>query len=113
MLPASTSSDYKNRTAVDNQTVRNVFIISPDKKIKLILSYPMSTGRNFDEIVRVIDSLKLTATHKVATPANWKRGDNVIIVPAVKDDEAKKLFPDGWKTVKPYIREVKHQDIEK
>ena len=113
MLPATTSGDYKNRTAVDNQTVRNVFIISPDKKIKLILSYPMSTGRNFDEIVRVIDSLKLTASHKVATPANWKKGDNVIIVPAVKDDEAKKLFPDGWKTVKPYIREVKHQDLEK
>ena len=113
MLPATVSGDANNRTALDNQTVRNVFIISPDKKIKLVLTYPMSTGRNFDEIIRVIDSLKLTTSHKVATPANWKQGDNVIIVPAVKDEEAKKLFPYGWKTVKPYIREVKQQDLKK
>ena len=113
MLPATVSGDANNRTALDNQTVRNVFIISPDKKIKLVLTYPMSTGRNFDEIIRVIDSLKLTTSHKVATPANWKQGDNVIIVPAVKDEEAKKLFPEGWRTVKPYMREVKQQDLKK
>ena len=106
MLPAVAEGSSKERTAADNATVRNVFVISPDKKIKLILSYPMATGRNFPEILRVIDSLQLTAKHKVATPADWKQGDDVIIVPAVKDDEAKILFPDGWKTVKPYLRTV-------
>ena len=104
MLPASTEGSCVGRTAADNQTVRSVFIIGPDKKIKLHLSYPMATGRNFKEILRIIDSLQLTVQHKLATPANWKKGDDVIIVPAVKDEEAKSLFPDGWKTVKPYIR---------
>ena len=98
------------RTAVDNQTVRNVYIVGPDKKIKLILTYPMATGRNFNEILRVIDSLKLTVDHKVATPANWKQGDDVIIVPAVKDEEAK-LISDGWKSPKPYIRFVKQSKV--
>ena len=107
MLPASLGNSSEGRTAVDNQTVRNVYIVGPDKKIKLILSYPMATGRNFDEILRVIDSLKLTAEHKVATPANWKQGGDVIIVPAVKDDEAKNLFPEGWQSIKPYLRVVK------
>ncbi|HIC84657.1 MAG TPA: peroxiredoxin [Nitrososphaerales archaeon] len=104
MLPASTEGSCVGRTAADNQTVRSVFIIGPDKKIKLHLSYPMATGRNFKEILRIIDSLQLTVQHKLATPANWKKGDDVIIVPAVKDEEAKSLFPDDWKTVKPYIR---------
>ena len=107
MLPASLGNSSEGRTAVDNQTVRNVYIVGPDKKIKLILSYPMATGRNFDEILRVIDSLKLTAENKVATPANWKQGGDVIIVPAVKDDEAKNLFPEGWQSIKPYLRVVK------
>jgi alkyl hydroperoxide reductase subunit AhpC len=107
MLPASLGNSSEGRTAVDNQTVRNVYIVGPDKKIKLILSYPMATGRNFDEILRVIDSLKLTVEHKVATPANWKQGGDVIIVPAVKDEEAKNLFPEGWQSPKPYIRVVK------
>ena len=107
MLPASTEGSSDGRTAVDNATVRNVFVIGPDKKIKLILSYPMATGRNFPEILRVIDSLQLTAKHKVATPANWKQGEDVIIVPAVKEEEAKTLFPGGWNTVKPYLRIVK------
>ena len=107
MLPASTEGSSDGRTAVDNATVRNVFVIGPDKKIKLILSYPMATGRNFPEILRVIDSLQLTAKHKVATPANWKQGEDVIIVPAVKEEEAKTLFPDGWNAVKPYLRIVK------
>jgi alkyl hydroperoxide reductase subunit AhpC len=107
MLPASTEGFSDERTAADNATVRNVFVIGPDKKIKLILSYPMATGRNFPEILRVIDSLQLTAKHKVATPANWKQGEDVIIVPAVKEEEAKTLFPDGWNAVKPYLRIVK------
>ena len=107
MLPASTEGSSDGRTAADNATVRNVFVIGPDKKIKLILSYPMATGRNFPEILRVIDSLQLTAKHKVATPADWKQGDDVIIIPAVKEEEAKTLFPDCWNTVKPYLRLVK------
>ena len=106
MLPASTSGDPLERTPADNQTVRNVFVIGPDKKIKLILVYPMTTGRNFDEVLRVIDSLQLTAKHKVATPSDWKQGQDVIIVPAVSDEEAKKQFPNGWKTLKPYLRVV-------
>lgn len=105
MLPASTSGDAKTRTPADNQTVRNVFVIGPDKKIKLILVYPMSTGRNFDEVLRVIDSLQLTASHKVSTPANWRPGDDVIIGGAVSNDEAKELFGE-WKAPKPYIRIV-------
>ena len=112
MLPASTEGSCVGRTAADNQTVRSVFIIGPDKKIKLQLSYPMATGRNFKELIRVIDSLQLTVSHKLATPANWKKGDDVIIVPAVKDEEAKSLFPDGWKTVKPYIRLVSDPSTE-
>ena len=106
MLPASASGDPLQRTAADNQTVRNVFVIGPDKKVKLILVYPMSTGRNFDEVLRVIDSMQLTAKHKVATPVNWKHGDDVIIVPSVSDDDARKAFPNGWKAPKPYIRIV-------
>ena len=94
------------RTAVDNQTVRTVFIIRPDKRIGLFLTYPMATGRNFHEILRAIDSMQMTAKHKVATPANWKKGEDVIIVPAVKDEEAKKIYPDGWETLKPYLRKV-------
>ncbi len=104
MLPASTSGDPSKRTPADNQTVRNVFVIAPDKKIRLILIYPMATGRNFDEILRVIDSLQLTDAHKVATPANWKQGDDVIITTAVSDEEAKTRFPKGFKTLKPYLR---------
>ena len=106
MLPASTEGSCVGRTAADNQTVRSVFIIGPDKKIKLQLTYPMATGRNFQELLRIIDSLQLTVNHKLATPANWKKGDDVIIVPAVKNEEAESLFPDGWRTVKPYIRLV-------
>jgi len=106
MLPASTSGDPARRTPADNQTVRNVFVIGPDKKIKLILAYPMTTGRNFDEVLRVIDSLQLTAKHKVATPVNWKHGEDVIIAGSVSDDEAKKTYPQGWKAPKPYIRIV-------
>ena len=106
MLPASAGSSSQGRTPADNQTVRNVFVIGPDKKIKLVLVYPMSTGRNFDEVLRVIDSLQLTAKHRVATPANWKQGEEVILTAAVTDDEAKKLYPNGWKTVKPYMRVV-------
>jgi alkyl hydroperoxide reductase subunit AhpC len=104
MLPASTSGDPTKRTPADNQTVRNVFVIGPDKKIKLILVYPMSTGRNFDEVLRVIDSLQLTANHSVSTPVNWKHGEDVIIAPAVSDEDAKKKFPKGWKALKPYLR---------
>jgi alkyl hydroperoxide reductase subunit AhpC len=104
MLPASTSGDPTKRTPADNQTVRNVFIIGPDKKLKLILVYPMSTGRNFDEILRVIDSLQLTANYSVATPANWKDGDDVVIGSAVSDEDAKAKFPKGWKALKPYLR---------
>jgi thioredoxin-dependent peroxiredoxin len=106
MLPASTSGDPAKRTAADNQTVRTVFVIGPDKKIKLILIYPMTTGRNFDEVLRVIDSLQLTAKHKVATPVNWKQGEDVIIAGSVSDDDAKKTYPNGWKSPKPYIRIV-------
>ncbi len=106
MLPASTSGDPLERTPADNQTVRNVFVIGPDKKIKLILVYPMTTGRNFDEVLRVIDSLQLTAKHKVATPVNWKQGDNVIIAGSVSNDEARETYPDGWEEPRPYIRIV-------
>jgi thioredoxin-dependent peroxiredoxin len=106
MLPASTSGDPAKRTPADNQTVRNVFVIAPDKKIKLVLVYPMTTGRNFDEVLRVIDSLQLTAKHKVATPVNWKQGEDVIIAGSVSDDDAKKQYPQGWKSPKPYIRVV-------
>ena len=104
MLPASTSGDPTKRTPNDNMTVRNVFVIGPDKKIKLILVYPMATGRNFDEILRVIDSLQLTANYSVATPANWKDGDDVIITAAVSNEEADTKFPKGWKAIKPYLR---------
>jgi len=106
MLPASTEGDPLERTPADNQTVRNVFVIGPDKKVKLILVYPMTTGRNFDEVLRVIDSLQLTATHKVATPVNWKQGEDVIIAGSVSNDEAKEKYPDGWQEPKPYIRIV-------
>jgi alkyl hydroperoxide reductase subunit AhpC len=106
MLPAETSGDSGERTPADNQTVRNVFVIGPDKKIKLILIYPMTTGRNFDEVLRVIDSLQLTAKHKVATPVNWKDGEDVIIAGSVSDDQAKEIYPDGWESPKPYIRIV-------
>ncbi len=106
MLPASEEGGAKGRTAADNATVRNVYIIGPDKKIKLMITYPMSTGRNFDEILRVIDSCQLTANHQVATPANWNDGDDVIIVPAVSDDDAKEKYPDGWEAPKPYLRIV-------
>ena len=107
MLPAEEEGTSEGRTAATNATVRSVFIIGPDKKIKLMLTYPMTTGRNFDEILRVLDSMQLTLEHKVATPANWKNGEDVIIVPTVSDDDAKKMFPDGWNTVKPYLRVVK------
>ena len=106
MLPEGAGETSEGRTAVDNATVRTVFLIGPDKKIKMNLTYPMSTGRNFDEVLRVLDSCQLTAKHKVATPANWQPGDDVIIVPAVSDDEARQKYPDGWKTPKPYIRIV-------
>src|SRR5262249_25764074 len=106
MLAASTSGDAKERTPADNQTVRNVFVIGPDKKIKLILVYPMTTGRNFDEVLRVIDSLQLTANHKVATPVNWKQSEDVIIAGSASDEEAKRPSPDGWKSRRPYIRIV-------
>jgi alkyl hydroperoxide reductase subunit AhpC len=106
MLPESAGSTSEGRTAADNQTVRNVFVIGPDKKIKLVLVYPMTTGRNFDEVLRVIDSLQLTAKHKVATPVNWKHGEDVIIAGSVSDDDAKKTYPQGWKSPKPYIRIV-------
>jgi alkyl hydroperoxide reductase subunit AhpC len=107
MLPADETGTSEGRTAATNATVRSVFIIGPDKKIKLMLTYPMTTGRNFDEILRVLDSMQLTAQHKVATPVNWKSGEDVIIVPSVSDDEAKGLFAEGWKTLKPYLRLVK------
>jgi len=106
MLPATAGDTADGRTANDNQTVRNVYVIGPDKKVKLIIAYPMSTGRNFDEVLRVIDSLQLTAKHRVSTPVNWKHGDDVIISGAVSDDEAKKIYPNGWKSPKPYIRIV-------
>ena len=113
MLAADVSGDPGDRTPADNQTVRNVFVIGPDKKIKLILVYPMTTGRNFDEVLRVIDSLQLTANHKVATPAQWQQGDDVIISGSVKEDEAKELFPEGWEQPKPYIRIVPQPGKEK
>jgi alkyl hydroperoxide reductase subunit AhpC len=106
MLPAETAGSSEGRTPADNQTVRNVFVVGPDKRIKLILVYPMTTGRNFDEVLRVIDSLQLTAKHKVATPVNWKDGEDVIIAGSVSDDDAKKQYPKGWKAPKPYIRIV-------
>ncbi len=106
MLPASTPGGAEGRTAADNQTVRTVFVIAPDKSVKLQLAYPMTTGRNFDEVLRVLDSLQLTAKHKVATPANWKNGDDVIIAGSVSNEEAEKRFPEGWKTPKPYMRVV-------
>jgi alkyl hydroperoxide reductase subunit AhpC len=107
MLPAEEPGTSEGRTAATNQTVRSVFVVGPDKKIKLMLTYPMTTGRNFDEILRVLDSMQLTAKHKVATPANWKLGDDVIIAGSVSDDDAKTLFPAGWKAPKPYLRIVK------
>jgi alkyl hydroperoxide reductase subunit AhpC len=106
MLPAEVGGEASDRTAADNQTVRNVFVIGPDKKIKLVLVYPMTTGRNFDEVLRVIDSLQLTAKHRVATPVNWQQGDKVIIAGSVSNDEAKEIWPDGWESPKPYIRIV-------
>jgi len=106
MLPADVAGDPGERTPADNQTVRNVFVIGPDKKVKLILVYPMSTGRNFDEVLRVVDSLQLTARHKVATPAQWKQGEDVIISGSVSEDEAKEAYPEGWESPKPYIRIV-------
>jgi thioredoxin-dependent peroxiredoxin len=106
MLPAESGATSEGRTAADNATVRTVFIIGPDKKIKLMLSYPMSTGRNFDEILRALDSIQLTAKHKVSTPVNWKPGDSVIISGALSNDEAQKLYPEGWKSPKPYLRIV-------
>ncbi|MCH7678908.1 peroxiredoxin [candidate division KSB1 bacterium] len=111
MLPAGAGDTSEGRTPADNATVRSVFVVGPDKKIKLTLTYPMTTGRNFDEILRVLDSMQLTVEHKVATPANWKNGEEVIIVPSVSDDEAKEMFPDGWKTVKPYLRLVKQPGV--
>ena len=107
MLPAEEPGTSEGRTAATNQTVRSVFIVGPDKKIKLMLTYPMTTGRNFDEILRVLDSMQLTAKHKVATPANWKQGEDVIIAGSVSDEDAKTLFPNGWKAVKPYLRVTK------
>jgi len=106
MLPADAGDSSEGRTPMDNATVRTVFLIGPDKRIKLTLSYPMATGRNFDEVLRVLDSIQLGSRHKVATPVNWKPGDDVIITTAVSDDEARKLYPDGWRTLKPYLRMV-------
>jgi thioredoxin-dependent peroxiredoxin len=106
MLPASTPGTSEGRTPADNQTVRNVFVIGPDKKVKLLIAYPMTTGRNFDEVLRVIDSLQLTAKHKVSTPVNWKQGEDVIIAGSVSDEEAKKTYPQGWKAPRPYLRIV-------
>jgi alkyl hydroperoxide reductase subunit AhpC len=106
MLPAETAGDASGRTPADNQTVRNVFVIAPDKTLKLVLVYPMTTGRNFDEVLRVIDSLQLTAKHKVATPVNWKQGEKVIIAGSVSNDQAKEAYPDGWEEPRPYIRIV-------
>ncbi len=112
MLPADVSGDPTERTPADNQTVRNVFVIGPDKKIKLILVYPMTTGRNFDEVLRVIDSLQLTANHKVATPVNWQPGEDVIIAGSVSDDEAKQKYPDGWDAPRPWMRIVSQDKAE-
>ncbi len=110
MIHPEASGDSKGRTAADNATVRTVFVVGPDKKLKLNLTYPMSTGRNFDEVLRVLDSIQLTARHQVATPVNWNRGDDVIIVPAVPDEQAREKFPDGWKAPKPYLRIVPQPD---
>jgi thioredoxin-dependent peroxiredoxin len=112
MLPADVSGDPTARTPAENQTLRNVFVIGPDKKIKLVLVYPMSTGRNFDEVLRVIDSLQLTAKHQVSTPAQWQQGDDVIISGSVSNEEAEKTYPDGWKSPKPYIRIVPQPDVK-
>jgi alkyl hydroperoxide reductase subunit AhpC len=106
MLPADAGSSSEGRTAVDNQTVRNVYVIGPDRRIKLVISYPMTTGRNFDEILRVLDSIQMTARHKVATPANWQPGNDVIIAGSVSDDEARRMYPDGWRAPRPYLRIV-------
>jgi len=106
MLPADLDGSCDGRTAADNQTVRNVFIVGPDKRVKLIIAYPMTTGRNFDEVLRVLDSLQLTAKYKVSTPVNWHQGEDVIIAGSVSDDEAKKVYPDGWKAPRPYLRIV-------
>ena len=106
MIHPNASGRAKQRTAADNATIRSVFVVGPDKLIKLIITYPMSTGRNFDEVLRVLDSIRLTASHKVATPVNWRQGEDVIIVPAVSDEAAKEKFPDGWKAPKPYLRIV-------
>jgi alkyl hydroperoxide reductase subunit AhpC len=106
MLPAALEGSCEGRTPTDNQTVRNVFVVGPDKKIKLIIVYPMTTGRNFDEVLRVVDSLQLTAKHKVATPVNWKQGEDVIITGSVSDEEARKTYPQGWKAPRPYLRIV-------
>ena len=106
MLPATAGDTSEGRTAADNQTVRNVYVIGPDKLVKLIITYPMSTGRNFDEVLRVIDSLQLTARHSVATPVNWREGDDVIILPTIPEDKAKEMFPSGWKAPRPYLRIV-------
>src|SRR5688572_13158104 len=107
MLPAEEPGTSQGRTAATNATVRSVFVIGPDKKIKLMLTYPMTTGRNFDEILRVVDSMQLTAKHRVATPVNWKQGEDVIIAGSVSDDEAKKIYPEGWNAPRPYLRIVK------
>ena len=106
MFPADETGSAEGRTALTNATVRSVFVVGPDKNIKLMMTYPMTTGRNFDEVLRVIDSMQLTAGHKVATPVNWKQGEDVIIVPAVSNEDAEKIYPDGWDTVKPYLRKV-------
>jgi alkyl hydroperoxide reductase subunit AhpC len=106
MLPEDSGSTSEGRTTSDNQTVRSVFLVGPDKKVKAMLTYPMSSGRNFDEVLRLLDSLQLTASHKIATPANWVSGDDVIVLPSVSDEDAKKAFPQGWETPKPYIRVV-------
>ena len=112
MLPAEEPGTSEGRTAATNQTVRTVFVIGPDKRVKLMLTYPMTTGRNFDEILRVLDSMQLTAKHKVATPVNWKHGDDVIIVSSVSDAEAKEKYPNGWKAPKPYLRIIPQPDLE-
>ena len=111
MLPAETSGDPLERTPADNQTVRNVFVVGPDKKIKLILVYPMTTGRNFDEVLRVLDSLQLTAMHRVSTPVNWQHGEDVIIAGSVSDEEARQIYPDGWSAPRPYIRIVRQPQL--